>query len=70
MPRKNKPSNLLTFRMNADPEMLQNAKSEEKGEKSDTKYPAIHFLFFTLRAHFSVFRDKFIALMVYEVDTE
>ncbi len=65
MPRKNKPQNPLTFLMNGRPwcEMLQNAKSEKKKggskcEKSDAKYPTIHFLFFAFRIHFRLFCDK------------
>ncbi len=37
-------------------EMLRNAKSE----KSNTKTPAIHFLFFAFCDHFHVFYDKYI----------
>ncbi len=43
------------------PTLSRNAKSEKRGaihEKSDTKYPDIHFLFFAFHDRFSVFRDK------------
>ncbi len=43
--------------------MLRNGKSEKrdvKREKSGTKYPAKHFLFFILR----IFRDKYIAGLI------
>ncbi len=41
--------------------MAQYAKSKKwnkKCKKGDMKYPAIHFLFFTFRERFRVFRDK------------
>ncbi len=55
MPWKNKPRNPLSFCANADPGT--NAKSEKrdmKYEKSDTKYHAIHFLFFVFCHHFCI----------------
>ncbi len=58
MPRNSKPWNPLTFRANADPGAK---KRGVKREKSDTKYPAIHFLFFAFHDSFRVFCDKRIA---------
>ncbi len=71
MPQKNKPRNPLTFCTNIEYrpwcEMLRNAKSEKrdpKREKSDAKYPAVHFLFLAFRDHFYIFCDKFIASLI------
>ncbi len=73
MLRKNKPQNPLTFRTNADPgakcgEMWKAKKGDSKREKSDAKYPAIHFLFFAFCDRFHLFCDKSIAgLEVYKM---
>ncbi len=58
MPRKNKPRNPLTFRVNAG----TGAKCEKpkKGTRN-AKYPTIHFSFFAFRTNFRVFSDKCIA---------
>ncbi len=59
MPQKNKLQNPLTFRVNVNSsakwcKMQKANKIGTKREKSNAKYPAIHFLFFA-------FRDKCIA---------
>ncbi len=58
MPRKNKPRNPLSFRVNAD------LRAKCKKQKRDAKYPAIYLLFFAFRTHFCIFRDKCIASLI------